>query len=117
VRVVTLVIQHVDLTSGIECSLLATAMSTSNAANRCLALNEIARQIAFTFDAEQDGSTLLNLALTSRVLLEPALDALWNRLDDWTCLLKLLPEEILQTEGDNIVVSPSSSKPNRHSRP
>jgi hypothetical protein len=117
VRVVTLVTRHVDLTRGIECSLLATAMSTSNAANRCLALNEIARQIAFIFDAEQDGRTLLNLALTSSVLLEPALDALWNRLDDWTCLLRLLPEEILQTEGDKTVVSPSSSKFNRHSRP
>jgi hypothetical protein len=117
VRVVTLVTRRVDLTRDSERSLLAVAMSTPNAANRCLALSEITRQIAFTFDAKQDGSTLLNLALTSRILSEPALDALWKSLADWTRLLKLLPEHILQTEGDKSVVSPWSSNPNRHSRP
>ena len=46
--------------------------------------------------------TLLNVALTSRSFLGPALDALWYSIDDLTVLFKLLPNYL--PSGDQSTV-------------
>ena len=60
-----------------------------------LALNvdEILR-IIFKIPSKLD---CCHLALTCKSFLEPALDELWNELQDGNCLLRLLPEGGLQS--------------------
>ncbi|KAI0049885.1 hypothetical protein FA95DRAFT_1677212 [Auriscalpium vulgare] len=74
--------------------------------HRCLQILEIVYQVVQHL-ASEDGhaSSLAHLALTRKIFLEPALDALWCNLDDLGPLVNCFPGDVLAVWG----------RPNHHS--
>ncbi|KAI0045274.1 hypothetical protein FA95DRAFT_135586 [Auriscalpium vulgare] len=64
--------------------------------HRCLQISEILHEVVeyLAADSRHKG-TLANLACTSKLFLEPALDALWRDLDDLYPLVDCFPEDVL----------------------
>lgn len=61
----------------------------------CLSIAELVRHIA-SYHSEKTHAPQLNFGLTCRAFYEPAMDALWEALeDDIEPLLRLLPEHVL----------------------
>ena len=84
-------------------------MASLNSHTQCTELDDVTAKRSFltnpdlkemTFSHLQRGS-LLNVALTCKDFLNEALDGLWEKMNSWMPLLKLLPA--LQVEDDAYV--------------
>ena len=62
--------------------------------HRCLEIDEILEHIISCFDLK---ASLLSLALSGRVFYEPAMNALWHDVHDFSILLRLLPRDAVDS--------------------
>ena len=83
-------------------SLATLARNSSVTVYRCLQVVEVVQHIAGCLSGSlaAEKQSLANMGLACRMLYDPAMNALWETLEDFLSLHYCLPDDIVQYEED-----------------